>query len=138
MLLGVEQNFCGDTSNIWQLLGLVVYIIKIVIPLALIILGMIDLGKAVISSDEKAINKSVGTLIKRFIAAVVVFFIPTIVNAAFGLIGVITDSTKNDYQKCVDCITNPYGKCEGYIKDAKANLLGESDDESNESNESND
>lgn len=88
MLIG---GFCADTANIWHLLGMVVTIIKIVIPLLLIILGMVDLGKAVISSDEKAINKAVGSLLKRFIAAVVVFFIPTIVNAIFGIIGVVAN-----------------------------------------------
>ena len=89
MLIG---GFCTDTANIWHLVGLFVYIIKIVIPLILIVLGMVDLGKAVVSSDEKAINKAVGTLIKRFIAAVVV-------------IGVISNSAKADYQTCVDCVT---------------------------------
>ena len=125
-MLLAAQEFCQDTSNIWQLVGYVVYIIKIVIPLILIVLGMIDLGKAVISSDEKAINKAVGSLIKRFIAAVVVFFVPTIVNAIFGLIGLISDTTKADYNKCVECITSPYNEvCTGYVSQAKANLLDE-------------
>ena len=111
MLLGAENlEFCTNTANIWHLVGLVVYIIKIVIPLILIVLGMVDLGKAVVSSDEKAINKAVGSLIKRFIAAVVLFFIPTIVNAVFRVIGLITDSTDADYQTCVECITG--GNCD--------------------------
>lgn len=102
MLIG---GFCTDTANIWHLVGLIVYIIKIVIPLILIVMGMIDLGKAVINSDEKAINKAVGTLVKRFIAAIVVFFIPTIVNAVFGIIGIVSGNAKADYQTCVDCVT---------------------------------
>lgn len=102
MLIG---GFCADTANIWHLVGLIVYIIKIVIPLMLIVMGMIDLGKAVINSDEKAINKAVGTLIKRFIAAVVVFFIPTIVNAIFGIIGIVGGNSESDYNTCVTCVT---------------------------------
>ena len=102
-------DFCRETANIWSLLGQVVLIIKIVIPLMLIILGMVDLGKAVVSSDEKAMNKAVGTLIKRFIAAVVVFFIPTIVSALFSAIGVIGENDKADYQICVQCVTNVNG-----------------------------
>ncbi len=117
MLIG---GFCADTANIWHLLGMVVTIIKIVIPLLLIILGMVDLGKAVISSDEKAINKAVGSLLKRFIAAVVVFFIPTIVNAIFGIIGVVAND-EADYQVCVRCLTQT---CEADAENAKANVLG--------------
>ena len=120
MLIGAD--FCMDTANIWQLVGLVVYILKIVIPLILIILGMLDLGKAVVSSDEKAINKAVGTLIKRFIAAVVVFFIPTIINGIFGVIGIVGGTSEEDYNHCVKCITNPYGECEGWSQTAKENI----------------
>lgn len=106
MLLGAaDVEFCTHTANIWNLVGLVVYIIKIVVPLILIILGMVDLGKAVVSSDEKAINKAVGSLIKRFIAAVVLFFIPTIVNGVFRAIGAISGTADSDYQVCVRCIT---------------------------------
>ena len=117
MLIG---GFCSDTANIWHLVGLVVYILKIVIPLILIVLGMVDLGKAVVSSDEKAINKAVGSLIKRFIAAVVVFFVPTIVNAIFGVVGVMSKSEHDDYQTCVNCITG--GECD--YEGAAANIMG--------------
>ncbi len=97
------MGFCADTAKIWNVLGYVVMIIKIVIPLMLIILGMVDLGKAVISSDEKSINKAVSTLIKRFVAAVVLFFIPTIVSAIFNALDLLGDGT--DYNTCVQCVT---------------------------------
>ena len=103
MLIG----FCAESASIWRVLGWIVYILKIVIPLLLIILGMVDLGKAVVSSDEKAINKAVTTLIKRFIAAVVVFFVPTIVDALFSAFGVMTSNERADYLTCAHCITNP-------------------------------
>ena len=87
MLLGATAaEFCADTAGIWGLLGWVVFILKIVIPLILIVLGMIDLGKAVVESDDKAINTAVNTLLHRFIAAVIVFFIPTIIPALFHAI----------------------------------------------------
>ncbi len=108
MLLG---TFCRETANLWQILGYVVMILKIAIPLILIVMGMVDLGKAVVSSDEKAINKSVSSLIKRFIAAVVVFFIPTIVSAIFNILGLVNTSAGSDYNVCVQCVTN-VGSCD--------------------------
>ena len=107
MLLG---GFCSDTSNIWHVLGYVVTVIKIVIPLILIVLGMVDLGKAVVSSDDKQISKSVTALIKRFIAAVVVFFVPTIVSALFNALAIMNDTEKADYNICVQCVTG--GDCD--------------------------
>ncbi len=109
MLLGA--GFCAQTANIWQVLGYVVVIFKIVIPLLLIILGMVDLGKAVISSDDKAISKAVGQLVRRFIAAIVVFFIPTIVSALFNALAIMNDSEQADYNVCVQCVTN-VGSCD--------------------------
>ncbi len=103
LLMDGVSEFCQNTSNIWAILGYVVLVMKIVIPLLLIIFGMVDLGKAVVSSDEKAISKSVGTLIKRFIAAVIVFFIPAIVSALFNVLGILNSG---DYNVCVQCVTN--------------------------------
>ena len=107
LLLDTASQFCHDTARIWGLLGYVVLVIKIAIPLILIILGMVDLGKAVVSSDEKAMSKSVSTLLKRFIAAVVVFFVPTIVSALFNALS-ITDLVK-DANQCIQCVTNVTG-----------------------------
>ena len=55
-------------------------IIQIGIPILLIVMGSIDLGKAVMSSDDKEIKGATGKLIKRAIAAVAVFFVTTIVT----------------------------------------------------------
>ena len=100
-------DFCATTANIWALLGHVVTIIKIVIPLILIVLGMLDLGKAVIASDDKAISKAVSALVKRFIAAVVMFFIPTIVSAVFSALSV--GDVGENANICIQCVTNVGG-----------------------------
>ncbi len=99
------MNFCAQTANIWKVIGYIVLILKIVIPLLLIVFGMVDLGKAVVSSDDKAISKAVGTLIKRFIAAVIVFFVPTLVNALFKVLN-ITTAVSDDFTVCVTCVTD--------------------------------
>lgn len=115
-------GFCTSTANVWAVVGYIVLIIKIVVPLLLILLGMIDLGKAVISSDEKAIKTSTNMLIKRFIAAVVIFFIPTIVNALFSVLDVMGDA-KNDYNICVKCVTNVTGRdCQKLADKANKNI----------------
>ena len=48
-------------------------------------MGTIDLGKAVLSSDDKEIKGAVGKLVKRAIAAVAVFFVATIVALVMGM-----------------------------------------------------
>ena len=61
-------------------------IFQVIIPIALILYGTIDLGKAVIASDEKEIKEAQGRLIKRFIYAAVVFLLVTLVNLVMQIV----------------------------------------------------
>ena len=54
--------------------------IRILVPLVLIVLCMMDLGKAVMAFKEDEMKKVKSTVIKRLIIGVVIFFVPTIVN----------------------------------------------------------
>jgi len=70
-------SFAGSLPYV---VSMVITIIKIVVPILLIIFGMIDMAKAVMAQKEDEIKKGQQTLIKRVIAAVVVFFVITIVQ----------------------------------------------------------
>ena len=120
-MLLLEKNFCQTSAGLWQLVGKVLLVFKIVIPLLLIIFGMIDLGKAVVASDEKAIKTATNSIIKRLIAAVVIFFIPTMVAAIFSLISDFKDEKEYEgYSVCSACINRPNGDvCTGWAKDLK-------------------
>lgn len=106
------MDFCEKTASIWQIVGYGLLILKIVVPLILIILASIDFGKAVISNDDKMIKGAATSLLKRTIAAIAIFFVPTIVSVAFNFIAGFTTSMKDDYGNCVNCLTNPNGKCD--------------------------
>ena len=62
-----------DYAPVWNIVGLVVNIIKIGIPIVLILFGMIDLSKAVIANKEDEVKKATKLLGKRFLYAVGVF-----------------------------------------------------------------
>ena len=107
MEVGQADGFCAATANIWQLVGWVLLVFKIVIPLLLIIFGMIDLGKAVIASKEDEIKKATGSLVRRAIAAVVIFLLPTIITFIMGIISDFSETAKEDFDVCRTCISNP-------------------------------
>ena len=76
-------------------------IIQFLIPVGLIIMGSIDLGKAVLSSDDKEIKQATSKLIKRAIAAVAIFFIVLLVKLVMGM---VTDSgTDGDSKSWMGC-----------------------------------
>ena len=100
-------GFCYESATIWQFVGTLLLVFKIVIPIILIVLGAVDLGKAVISDDEKAINKQVKIFARRIIAAVAIFFIPYIISAIFSLIQTFNEDAKADYEYCKACVVHP-------------------------------
>lgn len=109
------MNFCQNSANIWQLVGYFLLVFKIVIPLLIIIFGMVDLGKAVIASDDKAVSKAAKSLLMRVIAGVVMFLIPTLIGLVFNLVGGFSSTeAAEDYKICSQCITNPNGSCKNY------------------------
>lgn len=85
----LDLNVCTmqDTAPVWNIVGFVIDTVWIGIPILLIILGMIDLGKAVISSKEDEIKKSTKTLGRRFIYAVAVFAVVWLVQLLMNFIG---------------------------------------------------
>ncbi len=101
----VTLSFCSETWEIWAFIGQLITIFKIVIPVLIIIMGALDLGKAVVSSDEKEIKKATGALVRRFLAGIIIFFIPMIVNIAFGILDSF-DDIQSDYAVCSTCVAD--------------------------------
>lgn len=88
---------CADLAPLINLIKHgVIPLIQIGIPIILIILGMIDLGKAVVASKEDEIKSAQKMLIKRCIYAVAIFFVVFIVTLVFNLLSTTGDSEITD------------------------------------------
>ena len=112
LILDDWATICDNAKGVFGIIGIFVTIIKIFIPLALIVFGMLDMGKAVTNGDEKEIKKELVTFIRRAIAAIVVFFIPTIVGIVMQLINnSLSDANACGYAQCVSDVTGVSGKC---------------------------
>ena len=91
-LFQIGADSCKGLSSIVRLIKKGVFpIIQIGIPILLIVMGTVDLGKAVISSDEKEVKGAQGRLIKRCIYAVLIFFMTTLVTIIMGLVATAND-----------------------------------------------
>lgn len=73
------------SSSLRKTINDIMKIIRIAIPLLLIGLITYDFATAVFTGDEKSVNKAKGNAIKRIIIAVVIFFVPTLINLVFDL-----------------------------------------------------
>ena len=81
----------------------IVMIVKIVVPILLIIFGMLDLAKAVIASKEDEIKKAQMTFVKRLIAAVIVFFVVSLVQV---VIRFVAGGDEDSVMGCFNCFVN--------------------------------
>ncbi len=95
---------CGGFGPIVAIIRKGVFpILQIGIPIILIVLGTMDLGKAVIASDEKQVKEAQGRLMKRCIYAVAVFFIATIVNLVMSIVVNIAGQSVEGADKWLNC-----------------------------------
>lgn len=105
-------------------------IIKIAVPILLVISGMISFFKVAASSNvDDEMKKAKSKLINSIIAAVIIFFVFSIVNFAVTLVA----GTNNKFMKCVECFMNT-DKCTVVDKTEKIcpGIIGEEyDDECN-------
>ena len=90
-------NFCdGPIGTVTGAVDTILTIIRWAIPIVLIVLGSIDMFKAMASSDDKKAGEAKKTFIRRLIYALVAFLIPFLVSLAFDVVGSIV---KNDKAK---------------------------------------
>ena len=90
-----------DILRVIYFAKLIIDIVKIVVPIGLIILGMVDFSKSVTSSDEGAQKKNMKLLGKRIVFAVLVFAVPWIVETLMVSLGNLTEGVN-----FTDCLEN--------------------------------
>ena len=82
----------------------IIPLIQLGIPIILILLGMLDLGKAVMAAKDDEIKTAQKLLIKRVIYAIAIFFVVLIVQVIFGLLSSTGDSNiENQGNLWVNC-----------------------------------
>lgn len=95
-------------------------LIKIIVPIILIGLGIIDMVKSMTEGDEDKIAKARNLFVKRLISGALVFFVVTITNFIFDLVGNSSSATAyiNSFINGVDD-----AKCEVYVKENEKKLI---------------
>ena len=82
------ESIC-DMPNLDPVWNVVVFVVKTIwygIPVLLVILGSIDLGKAVIASKEDEVKKAWKAFGRRFLYAVAVFVVVWIVTIVLNMV----------------------------------------------------
>ena len=104
--IAANLDACGGLLPIAKVIVGLIKIVMIVIPVALIVYGTFDLGKAVIASDEKEVKAAQSRLIKRFIYAGLVFFVPMLVGVAMNLVANGGEGDTTSWKNCWTAANN--------------------------------
>lgn len=113
----MNTDFCTNPAvlNVIRIILIIIKTIFIIAPIILIIVTMIAFFKAVIAGEDE-LKKAVSKTIHRVISAVIIFFIPTIVNLFFTFIS-------NNTNSILDCYTNATSEKIEYLATSNAKTL---------------
>ena len=105
----LAENPCSenDILRVLHFIGYLLFVVKILVPLIIVGYATFDLFKAVIDKDEKSISKQMRIVLMRMLAGLLVFFLPSIIYAVFGISTRFNTFQESKYQMCVDCLLKP-------------------------------
>ena len=108
VMLGAVSEFCTKMAGPLKFVGIVLWIFKIAIPVIIVVMGMIDLGRAVTASKDDEIKKAMKNLMIRLISGVLIFFIPTIIMFVFRIVTEFNSiEEQTGFNVCEACILKP-------------------------------
>lgn len=103
-------TFCEQEGVLktFQVLGYILFVLKLLVPLILIIMGSVDFAKAIISSNEKPNAAVLKSFVTRVIIGVIIFLIPSILGFLISLVDGASETFEDGgFSKCTDCLLYP-------------------------------
>ena len=90
-----------------KIAGMIILVAKWLAPMILIIFGMTDFCRAIVSNEEDSLKKAIITFIRRMVIAIIIPFIPGLLYYLIDYF-VEVDSTEEGFNSCTDCLREPF------------------------------
>ena len=92
------MQLCYNMRYVWKVLGVLIKIFQWSIPVVLIVLGTIDMFKAMVAADEEKATAARTAFIKRLIYGIAIFLVPVLIRIILSFVNnnLINDS-ENEY-----------------------------------------
>lgn len=114
------DGFCDmpTVSRTLKFLGILVYILKILVPALIILMGMRSLFQIITTGKTEDAKKYVVSILKRIVIGVVIFLLPSLLGFVYDLAnGVIGSKENNKANNCVNCLLTPFNEQKCKIKE---------------------
>jgi len=103
MILDISEICSKIDLDLAKFVHNIIVLIKIAVPIALVIFGMLDFGKGVIAGKEDEIKKGQNNFLKRLIAGVVVFLMISLTQLVMSI---IDRNSNGEFWTCANGIMN--------------------------------
>ncbi len=103
------STFCYDIKAGLRIVGITIVMIKIVIPLAIVLMGSFDFYKTVSSGKSDDLKKDAIMVGKRVLTGLIIFFLPTIIKTTIDF---LDSDMEADYHYCINCLFDPLNTCD--------------------------
>lgn len=121
----LQYIVCGRTVDIPrkipEITSFIFSFLQIGVAVLLVVIGMIQLVKAMVAGKEDEMKKAKSMLIKKLIYAVLVFFVAAIVKLVISL-AADNKTEMSDIETCMDCILNNNCSGNAYYKETIAGV----------------
>ncbi len=119
-------KFCdyGGVRRTFKIIGIIINLVKIIVPLILTFSGMVGISKTIISGKFDDLKGGIIQLSKQAVAGLIIFIIPGLLDFVFDSLVEYDDS---NFTACTNCLldTNncsiPDEDPEVYTEDEKGN-----------------
>ena len=101
--LMANNDFCTEFTQVFTIVGIVIFLIKVLVPLLLIVFSSYNLIQAIMASKEQDVVGVKDKLKRNVIAAVVVFLVIQITSIAVGTI-----AEDKSWSDCAKCAFHPF------------------------------
>jgi len=104
------NGFCRELSPFLHLVGEGIVIFELAIPLILIVIGIIDISRAVVSKKSEDVKKNLLSFGIKVVFSILIYFVPLFIMVLYNLVGTFTTSVEAsgiDFEVCYDCLFNP-------------------------------
>ena len=112
MLLTIE--ICENTIRVWKYIGLLLLVLKITVGILVIVTSTMTVVNVVAKGTAEEMIKAMISIAKKIAAAILVFFVPTIVTTSTNLL--TQTQSSDEFAACEACVKEPQGEtCTEYI-----------------------
>lgn len=99
---------CADFARTIRMGGYLIFLVKIILPFIIIVKASMNLFSLVTNGSPEEFKKQTMSFAYSCAAAIIIFFVPTIVDTLFGFVNKYSTGKNADTEICVACVFDPF------------------------------